>query len=143
MRNRNHARAWRQQLLEFVELKIAIVVNWRPFDHRALAFAQKVPWHDIGMVLHDGEDDFITGLDTLAPERVSDKIDRLGGVAGKDDFFLATGVQKCTYCLARTLVGLGCLVCEIVETAMHVRILLGVGFLQSIYNFLWLLRPLP
>src|SRR5215467_13336357 len=132
MRNRNHARAWRQQLLEFVEQEIAIVVNWRPFDHCALAFPQKVPWHDIGMVLHDGEDNFITGLDTLAPERVSDKVDRLGGIAGKDDFFLATGAQKCAYRLARTLIGLGRLVCEIMETAMHVGILLGVGFLQSI-----------
>ena len=29
------------------------------------------------------------GLDALAAERVGDEVDRLGGVAGEDDLFLA------------------------------------------------------
>jgi hypothetical protein len=50
----------------------------------------------------------------------------------KDNLFLATGVQKCAYRLTRAFVGLGSLVCEIVQTAVHVGIFLGVSLLQSV-----------
>ena len=74
--------------------EIALVVDRRPFDDRALALAQEMPRHDVGMVLHDREHDLVARLDALAPERVGDEIDRLGGVAGEDDLFLALGVEK-------------------------------------------------
>ena len=53
--------------------------------HRALALAQEMPGHDVGMVLHDREHDLVARLDALAAERVGDQVDRLGGVAGEDD----------------------------------------------------------
>ena len=77
------------QLLEFVDEEMALVVDRRPFDHRALALAQKMPGHDVGVVLHDRENDLVAFLDALAAERIGDEIDRLGGVAGEDDLFLA------------------------------------------------------
>ena len=83
--DRDHLGARRQQLLEFVDQEIALVVDRRPFDHRALALAQEMPRHDVGMVLHDREHDLVARLDALAPERIGDEIDRLGGVAGEDD----------------------------------------------------------
>ena len=88
MGDRHHLGARRQQLLEFVDEEIALVVDRRPFDHRALALAQEMPRHDVGMVLHDREHDLVAGLDALAAERIGDQVDRLGGVAGEDDLFL-------------------------------------------------------
>ena len=94
LRDRHHLGARREQLLEFVEQEIAVVVDRRPFDHRAVALAQEMPRHDVGMVLHDREHDLVARLDALAAEGIGHQIDRLGGVAGKDDFFLAPGIEK-------------------------------------------------
>ena len=86
-------------------------------------------------------DDFIAGFDAFAAEGISDKVDCLGGIAGKDDFFLASPAFRNARTVSRArLVGLGRLVCEIVKTAMHVGILLGIGLLQPIEDLLWLLR---
>ena len=45
--------ARRDQLLELVEQEIAIIVDRRPFDDGALALAEKMPGHDVGMVLEE------------------------------------------------------------------------------------------
>ena len=58
-----------EQLLELVEEEIAVVVDRRPFDHRALALAQEMPRHDVGMVLHDREHDLVARPDALARRR--------------------------------------------------------------------------
>ena len=85
VRDGDHLGARRQKLLELVDEEIALLVHRRPFDHRALALAQEMPRHDVGMVLHDREHDLVARLDALARERIGDEIDRLGGVAGEDD----------------------------------------------------------
>ena len=132
--------ARRQQLLEFVDEEIALVVDRRPFDHRALALAQKMPRHDIGVVLHDREHDLVAGLDALAAERIGDEIDRLGGVAGEDDLFLAPGIEEGRDFLARALVGLGRLVGEIMQAAMHIGVLRRIGLVQAVEHGARLLR---
>ena len=57
--DRDHLGARGQQLLEFVEQEIAVVVDRRPFDHRAMPLAQEMPGHDVGVVLHDREHDLV------------------------------------------------------------------------------------
>ena len=42
----------RQRLFEFIERKIAFVIDIDPSQHRAFALAQEMPRHDIGMMLH-------------------------------------------------------------------------------------------
>ena len=80
------------------------------------------------------------GLDALAAEGVGDEIDRLGGVAGEDDLFLALGVEERRHLVARALVGLGRLVGEIMQAAMHIGVLRRVGLVQAIEHRLRLLR---
>ena len=58
-----------EQLLEFVDQEIAVVIDRRPFDHGALPLAQEMPRHDVGMVLHDREHDLVALLDVLARRR--------------------------------------------------------------------------
>jgi hypothetical protein len=78
-------RARRQQLLEFLDQEIAVVVDRRPFDHRALALARKCQ----GTML-----EWCSMIESTisSPSRISrgrtisgDEVDRLGGVAGEDD----------------------------------------------------------
>src|ERR1700722_17648586 len=100
-------RSWRQKFFEFVDEEMPLVVDRRPFEHRALALAQKMPRHDVGMVLHDREHDLVARLYALAAEGVGDEVDRLGGVAGEDDLFLARGIEERRHLFTRALVGLG------------------------------------
>ena len=60
--------ARRQQLLKFLDQEIAVIIDRCPFDHGAMALAQEVPGHDVGVVLHDREHDLVALLDVgLAP----------------------------------------------------------------------------
>ena len=136
----DHFGAGPEQLLEFVDEKMSLVVDRRPFDHRALPLAQKMPGHDVGMVLHDREHDLVAGLDPLAPERIGDEVDGLGRIAGEDDLFLAPGIEERRYFFARAFISLGRLVGEVVQSAMHVGVLRGVGLLNPVENRTRLLR---
>src|SRR5262252_9516938 len=110
MGDRHELGARRQQLFEFVDQKTTFVVDRRPFDYRALPYAQEMPWHDIGVVLHDREDDLVAGFDALAPERIRDEIDRFGGVPGEDDLLLAPGIDEGCDFFARIFVSFGGLI---------------------------------
>ena len=132
--------AWADQLLELVDEKMPLLVDRRPFDHCALAFAQEMPGHDVGVMLHDREHDLVARLDALAAEGVGDKVDRLGGITRKDDLLLAAGIEERRHLLPRALVGFGRLVGEVMQPAMHVGILRGVGLVQAIEHRLRLLR---
>ena len=140
VRDGDHLGARRQKLLEFVDEKMALIVDRRPFDHRALTLAQEMPRHDVGMVLHDREHDLVAGLDALAPERIGDEIDRLRRIAGEDDLFLAPGIEKGRDFLARALVSFGRLVGQIMQAAMHVGVLRRVGLVEPIEHGARLLR---
>ena len=140
MSNGDHLRARREQLFEVVDEEIALVVDRRPFDHRALPLAQEVPRHDIGMVLHDGEHDLVARLDTLAAEGIGDEIDGFCGVAREDDLFLARGIEEAAHLLACVFVGFGRGVGQIMQPAMHVRVFSGVGVAQPVEHRLGLLR---
>ena len=108
--------------------------------HGALALAQKMPRHDVGMMLHDREHDLVAGLDALAAERIGDEIDRFRGVAGEDDLFLAPGIEEGRDLLARALVGLGRLIGEIMQAAMHIGVLRRIGLMQPVEHGVRLLR---
>ncbi len=81
----HHLGAGAEQRLEFVEGKLAGIRDRRPFQHRAVALFQKVPGHDVGVMLHDGEEDLVALADMDAAIGAGDEVDGLGGVAGEDD----------------------------------------------------------
>ncbi len=138
--DRDHLGAVGQELLELVDQEVAVVVDRRPFDHRALALAQEMPGHDVGVMLHDREHDLVARLDALAPEGVGDEVDRLGGIAGEDDLLRPLGVEERPHLLARALIGLGRGIGEEMQAAMHVGVFRGVGLLDAVEHRPRLLR---
>ena len=140
LRDGDHLRARAEQLLEFVDEEIAVLVDRRPLDHRAVALAQEVPGDDVGVVLHDREHDLVAFLDALLAERVGDEVDRLGGVAGEDDLFLAAGIDEGPCRLARALIGLRRLVGEEMQATMDVGVFARIGLGQPVEHGLRLLR---
>ncbi|MNX93246.1 hypothetical protein D3C86_1254230 [compost metagenome] len=99
----------------------AVVQDRRPFQHRALALAQQVPRHDVGVVLHLGDDDLVARLDAQA-DAVGDQIDRLGPALGPDDVLARGRVQEAGDDLARRLERLGRLVRQGVQTPVDVGV---------------------
>jgi hypothetical protein len=79
MRDRDQLGALGQQLLEFLDVEGAVIVHRHPDQHRALALAQEMPRHDVGMVLHDGEHDLVALPDIGHAPAIGDRVDRLGG----------------------------------------------------------------
>src|SRR6185295_6877734 len=92
------------------------------------------------MMLHDGDHDLVAGLDVgLAPGR-RHEIDRLGGIAGKDDLFGTRSVEELCYLGAATLVSLGRRVGEVMQAAMYVGVFALVGFRHAVEHGGRLLR---
>ncbi len=120
LRDRDHLGAVGQQLLEFVDQEIAVVIHRRPFDDRALAFPQKMPWNDVGVVLHDGEHDFVAGPDPLAPESLGNEVDRFGGAPREDNLIATLGVQEAGHLFTGPLVAFGRGIGEIMQPAVNV-----------------------
>ena len=61
MGDADEARAVGEQPLIFLQEELAVVVDGNHLDLYALAVLQELPGHDVGVVLHDRENDFITG----------------------------------------------------------------------------------
>ncbi len=83
-----------EELFEFVEEEIAIVIDGGPFDDGAAALAVEMPGHDVGMVLEDGEDDLIALVDHQAAKALGHEIDGFGGVAGEDQLILGRRIEE-------------------------------------------------
>ena len=90
-----------------------------------------LPRQHVAVVLHDGDHDLISGMDVVLRIAVSNQIDAFGGVAGKDDFGIAAGVQKLAYPLAGGLVTVSLLHAQFIQAAQGV----GVGLLiKDVYK---------
>ena len=136
----DHLGARGDQLHEFIEQELAIVGHRRPFQHRALPLAQEMPGHDVGVVLHDGEEDLVPLPDMRDAIGRGDEIDRLGGVAGEDDLGVGPRIEEAAHALARLLEIGGREVAQIMQPAMHIGVVLAIGALDGVEHELRLLR---
>ena len=82
LRLRDDTRAGPQQARELFEPQLIHVVDSRDAQSRAAALAQQLPGHDVGVVLHLGDEDFIAGLQAL-PVAGRDHVD---GLRAREDF---------------------------------------------------------
>ena len=114
-----------EQLREFLEDQLAAVVDRNHSQLRAAVFAEKLPGHDIRMVLHVGDDHFIARMNLRAAVGLRDEVDALRGAAHEDDFGWARGVDEFLHGRARRFVFLGRLFGKMVDGAVNI----GVGAL--------------
>ena len=91
------------------------------------------------MVLHDGDDDAVPGLEQLGRIRRRDEVDRLGGVANEDET-LRRSVDESGDANPGTLERIGRVVAQRVHAAMHVRIARGVVGVDRVDDRTRLLR---
>ena len=82
------------QVVDVREVEPAVGRHAEPAQRRPGALAQQLPRHDVGVVLHLGDDDLVAGAErepaagprrARVAHRVGDQVDRLGDVLGEHD----------------------------------------------------------
>ncbi len=104
-----------------VHVERAVLGEPHPAQHGAVALAQEMPGHDVGMVLHDRQHDLVARLDPRA-ERRGDQVDALGRALGEDHIVRGRRIEESAYGFARSFVGLGRLVRQRMQAPVHVGI---------------------
>src|SRR6266481_7685861 len=77
-----------------VEQHLAAVADWRNPQPCALLFAQDLPGHDVGVMLHGGDEHFVAGMNISAAVGLRHEVDTFGGAADKDDLARIGGVEE-------------------------------------------------
>ena len=106
----------------------------------ARLLAEHLPWHDIGVMLHRGNNDVIPGLDIGAPPAISNQINPFGCPANKDNFFRGSCINEACNLITHVLHQLGGFCTQRVDTAMHRRVTMAVKIQFGINHRLWFLR---
>jgi hypothetical protein len=107
-------------------------VNGATFKRRAGALAQQLPRHDVGMMLHAGDDDFIAGPDHAGRRKLLATRLMLSVVAGEDDLLDAGGVQKGAHLFPRLFVGDGGAFRQQMNAAMDVGVIAAVTLADGV-----------
>src|ERR1700692_4098967 len=131
---RDDLRSIAQLAFERVKRKGAVVAHIDPPQDRALAFAVEVPRYDVRVMLHHAQHDLITGADVRKSKAGGDEIDRLSRRSCENDLLVRGGVDEPSHGFSGRLIRLSRSVGEIVQTAMHIRILVLIGVRQAIYD---------
>ena len=100
---------------------------------------QDLPWDDIGVVLHSGDDYFVTLPDVLSPVALGNQVDAFGGSPHEDDLRVLGGVEKLPHLGTCGFVFLGSALAQIVQAPVNVGVFGVVVPCQGVYNHLRLL----
>ena len=100
-------------------------------QHAASARSQQLPGHQVGVVLHHREQHLITGAQVGLAPAASHQVDRLAGIAGKDDLSRIGRTDEGGSFAAGCLKALSGACTELVGAAVHVGVVVVVVVLQG------------
>ena len=112
-----------EQAVEGVEVQRAIVKQRARHQFGAGQLSGDLPGHDVGMVLHAGDQHAITGLEVGTAPAPRDQVDRVGAAHGEDDLLRGGGAKEAGDGGARFLVQGGRAHAALVQTAVHRAVL--------------------
>ena len=90
-----------QKLLELIEDQFAAPVDRSHAQPRALFFTEDLPRHDIRVMLHARDQNFIARTHLSAAVGLRDEVNRFGGASHENDFFGRRGIQEGLHRAAR------------------------------------------
>src|SRR5437764_6435731 len=119
MREREQLHFRREQLIELFEPERAVVAHRNEAKTRADPFCQDLPWHQIAVVLHLGEQNYVARPHKLSAPCLRNEVDTLRSPAGEYDLIRARRADVLRdACLSR-FVGLRRARAQLVESAMN------------------------
>ena len=126
MREGKHACAFCEGRFDHIEIQFSCVRD-RNRSHGGARFrSDELPWDDVSMVLHLGDEDFIAWLQAGAEEALGDEVGRFGGASDKENFPWLGGSQGLRDSLAGFVVARGGLHAEEMHASMDVGIVLTI-----------------
>ncbi len=123
---RDELRPQSQQDLEHLELQESVVGDRHEFEVAVLLLDEDLPGHQVGVVLHLGQQDAVAAANVPSSPRVGHEIDGLGGVADEHDLVCVGGVDQPRRHRSGAFVGRRGALGELVDAAVDVRGVLGV-----------------
>ena len=124
-------------------IEIARIEHGNDLQDSTRFFGSNLPWHNIRMVLHVGDENLIASGELSFHESMRDKIDPLCRAAHKDNFVLIRRADKLSSFGTSRLVGICRLLAEIVNAAMDVGIFHAVVAVDGLNHGSGLLRCGP
>ena len=106
MRTCHDLRPRRDERGDFVEIERPVRLTFHELQRRAGPAADHLPRQEVAVMLHDGHQHLVPGLDVRKPVAVRHEVQPLGGVARKNYLAAALRVQKVADGVARTLIAL-------------------------------------
>ena len=110
------------QRVELVELQLALVIHGDCEELGAGASGDVLPGHEVGVVLHLGDEDDVARAEVVEPPRVGDEVDGGSDVPGEDHLARRLRIDEGASLLARTLEGFSRPLPEVVDPAVDVRV---------------------
>ncbi len=124
-------------------IEIARIEHGNDLQNRARFFSSNLPWHNIRMMLHVGDENLIASGELSFHETMRNKIDSLSRATHEDNFVLIRRADKLGSFGASRLVGVCRLLAEIVNAAMDVGIFQAVVVVDGLNHGNGLLRCGP
>ena len=121
MRQGNHARLRTDSPRQVFHVQRTVRVQANPFQHGPVALPQEMPGHDIGVMFHHRQNDFIPWLDTPC-QRGGNKVDAFRRALGENYVLRTRCIQEFPDFLTRRFIGLGGLVRQRMNAPMDIRI---------------------
>ena len=134
---------WPNRVNHRLRVQIALGIHLHPFQHHALAFAQEMPRHNIGVMLHDRQHDLIAGLQPRRGPAIGHKVDPLCRTRGEDDLFFRPSLQEPRDGAAHGLILVGGKVRKVVQAPVNIGIFHRIGLRHSVNHNARLLRRCP
>ena len=140
LRNRHKPRPWPDGVDHRLRVQHAVLVAVHPFQHHALPFAQKVPGHDVGVMLHHRQDDLIPRLKARRGPGIGHKVQPLGRAGGEHDLLGVAGVEEAGNDAAHAFILFGRKVRKVVQATVNIGIFHRIGLVHRLNHHLRLLR---
>ena len=99
---------FRQQRLECSQVQFGIIRNRDDLEVGTGLLCHQLPGHDVGVMLHGGDNNVVTGLEKGPTVAVRHQVDAFGGAAGPDNLVAARGVDKALHGFPRRFELAGC-----------------------------------
>ena len=111
---------------KLIERERAILAHRHETQARAGSLRQELPRHEIAVVFHFGEQDHVSGPEKFSAPGLRDEVDAFRRPAGENDFVRTRRVEIARHALPCTFVGLGGARTQLVQTAMHIGVVVLV-----------------
>ena len=108
--------------LKHLAVQGAVFVQFHHQNVEALLQRKHLPWHDVAVVLHPGEDDAIASAEVGTAPGLGHEVDAIGRAAHKQDFLCRRRTDVGAHRLTCCLVGLRGLLCQGVHASVDVAV---------------------